>query len=561
MKLLGFLLRRSRGVVILSIGAAVVSGAGGVAMIALIHAELSRQTGSSVLLAWAFASLFLLVAATRYVSQVAMARLSQAAVSDLRTLVCRKILQLPLARFEAIEKSSLLAILTEDVEIISYALVGMPQILINLPLIAICFAFVGWLSPLVLGCGVVFAPLAILLYIAIISPARGHLRAARTGQDILVGHLRTLIDGFRELKQNRDRSDAFLEQGLIPAAATVRDRVVSGQTLFAMAEGWGQLAFFGFLGGLLFLLPAIVVLDRATLAGVVLVVLYLMGPLDVILTWMPVMGRARASINRVEALIPSLEIETPSQVTASPTGVAIPAIRQALRLEGVTYAYSGDSGRDGFSLGPIDLTLHPGELVILAGGNGSGKTTMVKVLAGLYEPDGGQIEVDGRAITIAERPAYRQMFSVLFADGHVFKDHIGLDRPGLEKLARAGLERLGLSGRVSYNDLAYSTLDLSQGQRRRLALLNACLEDRPICIFDEWAANQDPQFKRAFYHEILPKLRDAGKALLVISHDEEYYDVADRLIRLREGMILTDFAPGQEEGLGLEQPRYTGNPA
>ncbi len=559
MRLLGFLLGRSRGVVLLSVVAAAIGGAGGVALIALVHAELSPRGPRGGRMAWAFAGLILLVAAARYATQAALARLGQGAVADLRNLACRKILGLPLAKFEAIEASSLLSILTEDVAIVANALMGVPQVAINLPLAAACLVYIGWLSPAVLTTGATFAALAILAYLALVSPAMRQLRAARAGQDVLVGHVRTMIDGFRELKQHRGRAEAFLSRSVEPAAATVRDRAVAGQNLFAMAEGWGQLAFFGFLGFLLFVLPVVRDLDRATLAGVVLVVLYVMGPLDVVLTWLPVLGRARASLGRVEALLPHLEAEEldgPSDLgpCRSP--------RESIRLDGVTFAYGDEADRrGGFALGPVDLTLRPGEVVVLAGGNGSGKTTLVKVLAGLYAPDSGTIRVDGRPVGDDDRAAYRGLFSVLFADGHVFKDLPGLDRPGLEDEAREGLRRLGLAGRVAFDGHSFSTLDLSQGQRRRLALLTAGLEGRPVCIFDEWAANQDPHFKRAFYREILPALRDAGKALLVISHDEEYHGVADRLVRLRDGRLVADPAPGPSETAPIVPASFTGNPA
>ncbi len=247
-------------------------------------------------------------------------------------------------------------------------------------------------------------------------------------------------------------------------------------------------------------------------------------------------------MQRVEALIPALDSVEPPEPTTSMILGPRPFLHDSLTLEGVAFAYHDEADRHGFALGPVDLTLRPGEVVILAGGNGSGKTTLVKVVAGLYAPRRGSIWVDGREIGEAERMAYRQLFSVVFADGYLFKDLLGLDRPGLADDARTGLERLGLGERVGIEGIAYSTTDLSQGQRRRLAMLNARLEDRPVLIFDEWAANQDPHFRQAFYREILPELREAGKAVLVISHDEEYYDVADRVVRLREGRFVDEAA-------------------
>ena len=187
-------------------------------------------------------------------------------------------------------------------------------------------------------------------------------------------------------------------------------------------------------------------------------------------------------------------------------------------------------------------------MVILAGGNGSGKTTLVELISGLYQPDSGVVRLDGRKLEDQDREAYRQLFTVVFADGHLFPNLLGLRGEGIESRACYGLERLGLAGRVSVRGSSFSTIDLSQGQRRRLALLGALLEDRPISIFDEWAANQDPSFKHMFYHTLLPELRAAGKALLIISHDEEHFDIADRVFRLQDGRLIEEVPLGIGEG-------------
>jgi putative ATP-binding cassette transporter len=463
-----------------------------------------------------------------------MVSLGQGAVTKLCLHLCRRILALPLERFEESNPDGLLAVLTEDIVIVANALVGIPQVCVNVPIVVACLVYAGWLSPTVFVCGTVFAALAITAYLAFSAKGVDHLRSARAGQDVLVGQFRTLIEGFRELKQNRRRREAFLDHGLEPSAGTVRDRTIAGLTLFAWAEGFSQLAFFGFIGFLLFVLPGMVTISRAALAGTVLVVLYIMSPLDVIITWLPVLGRARASMLKIEALIPTLETNESDEGAAS---TSLARFHESLQLEGVTYAYPSEPDGGRFALGPMDLTVHQGEIIFVVGGNGSGKTTLVKLLSGLYGPGDGAVLVDGRVLEPDDREAYRQNFSVVFADGFLFEHLFGIDEPERDDLASAWLERLGLDRQVSVTNGRFSTVELSQGQRRRLALLTALLEDRPICIFDEWAANQDPHFKKVFYLELLPDLKARGKTLLIISHDEEYYDAADRIIRLRDGLI------------------------
>src|SRR5262249_40882734 len=123
---------------------------------------------------------------------------------------------------------------------------------------------------------------------------------------------------------------------------------------------------------------------------------------------------------------------------------------------------------------------------------------------------------------------------------HLFDSLLGMESPGLDAQARRYLSELRLAHKVKVQNGALSTTELSRGQRKRLALLTAYLEDRPLYVFDEWAADQDPQFKEIFYPRLLPELKARGKAVLVISHDDRYFPVADRILRLEDGKLIAD---------------------
>ncbi len=539
MNLMRFLIRSSRSIVMLSAIAGAASGIASIALIVLIQSELGRETSSSSAAVWLFGMLCIVSAAARIIGQVGMVKLGQGAVAKLSLHMVRRILDLPLREFEALNTSSLLAALTEDIVLIANAMVGIPQLCINIPILIACLAYIGWLSPVIFVCGFSFAALAIAVYLSLSARAINEISEARSRQDVLVGHYRALFNGFRELKLHRGRRDAYLAESLEPTMVSARGQMVRGLSSFAVAEGWSQLAFFGFIGVLLFAMPHLEPISRPTRVAAVLVVLYLMAPLDVILTWLPILGRARASLTKVQALIPTLQSHRGEAALRR-----LPArrlrVHDSLSFEGVTFTHRDGNDDGGFTLGPVDLTLRPGELVVLAGGNGSGKTTLVKLISGLYRPDSGSVRVDDRVLEDQDREVYRQLFSVVFADGYVFPDLLGLGRDGIESRARDGLERLGLASQILVRGYSFSTVNLSLGQRRRLALLGAWLEDRPILIFDEWAANQDLHFKHVFYHTLLPELRAAGKALLVISHDENHFDIADRVIRLQDGRLLDE---------------------
>jgi len=206
------------------------------------------------------------------------------------------------------------------------------------------------------------------------------------------------------------------------------------------------------------------------------------------------------------------------------------------------HSYHREQDDSHFVLGPIDLSFHRGELVFLVGGNGSGKSTLAKMIAGLYPPEAGEIRLDGQLISDKSRDEYRQLFSAVFSDFYLFDDLLGLHHADLDGQAEEYLTQLHLNHKVKVKNGTLSTTAVSQGQRKRLALLTAYLEDRPFYLFDEWAADQDPVFKDVFYTQLLPELKARGKTILVISHDDRYFDAADRLIKLDYGKIVSDTA-------------------
>ena len=281
------------------------------------------------------------------------------------------------------------------------------------------------------------------------------------------------------------------------------------------------------------------VIDRQTLAGYVLTFTYLIGPLDNIVNKLPVISKADVALQKIEALGFSLT----SRVDSVAVAMVPPKLQsswQRLEFKGVVLTYQGEKEDINFTIGPIDLTLQPGELVFIIGGNGSGKSTLAKLIVGLYIPEAGEIQLDGQPINQPNREWYRQHFSAVFSDFYLFERLLGFDQTDLDTQARDYLQQLQLDRKVTVEQGRLSTTALSQGQQKRLALLTAYLEDRPIYLFDEWAADQDPLFKEIFYTQFLPKLRDRGKTVLVISHDDRYFHLADRLIKLDYGRVEYD---------------------
>jgi putative ATP-binding cassette transporter len=281
------------------------------------------------------------------------------------------------------------------------------------------------------------------------------------------------------------------------------------------------------------------------LTGYVITALYLMGPLSGVLGSFPMFGRANVALERVERLGMSLSTLLPESEAVLPQS----ELRfEQLELCRVTHSYHREIEDSRFMVGPVQLTFRPGEIVFLVGGNGCGKSTLAKIIAGLYPPEGGEIRVDGRLVTEANRDDYRQLFSAVFSDFYLFDSFIGLNGADLDEQARVYLRQLHLDHKVKIEDQKLSTILLSQGQRKRLALLTAYLEDRPFYLFDEWASDQDPQFKSIFYRELLPDLKARGKTVLVVTHDDNYFSCADRIVKLDYGRIIYDRSPALDDG-------------
>jgi putative ATP-binding cassette transporter len=538
MKLLRFLIRYSPYSVAFAILAGIISGVSNAGFLALFNTALRNSESSKTILIWSFVALCLLLPVTRFVSERVLARLSQGALFDLRMRLCRKIIGAPLRHLEELGTYRLMTALTEDIPIITGTLVAIPMLCINIAIAVSGLAYLGWLSGLVLLVTLVFVALGIVTYQIPVIRAVRSFNEARTDAENLLKHFQSLTEGTKELKLHGKRREAFFTDLLQATAASLRDRNLKATTIYIGAASWGHLLVFIVIGLILFALPSINGVDVQTLTGYTITLLYLMTPLQIIMNTVPGMSRAGVSLRKVEEL--GLTLDSFGKDGEISAQSSLDTYCESLELSDVTHSYQSEGHKDNFILGPLNLTLSPGELVFIVGGNGSGKTTMVKLLAGLYAPETGELRLNGQAITDDNRELYRQMFSVVFSDFHLFEKLLGLDSPELDERALEYLTQFKLDTKIEIKDGQLSTTELSQGQRKRLALLTAYMEDRLIYIFDEWAADQDPTFKKVFYYQLLPELKARGKTVIVISHDDQYYHIADRLIKLEYGKIEYD---------------------
>ncbi|HEX4954552.1 MAG TPA: cyclic peptide export ABC transporter [Thermoanaerobaculia bacterium] len=546
MNLLALEFRRSPVLLTMAVLVGIASGAASAWLLALINRAVVAPERADWSFFTAFFILGLCVSGLRFLSMYVLSKLGQSVLLDLRLDLARKILGTPLRKLEEVGTSRLLTVLTDDLNYVSAGVVLVPGTLANIAVVVSCMVYLAFLSPPLFGILLGLFVLGVVTYQLPIWLGHKRFLEARRLQETLVDDLRGLLHGIKELKVHLGRRLSFLG-GLEQTARQQMEANLSSARIFGVGLAWGNLLFFALVAGLL------AIGGQFGLAGnlisYTLVLLYMLSPLQVIMDSMPMFGRIRVSLDRAAQLGLDLsKLAEPIEARPEARG----AWRE-LKLEGVHHVYhENGSGGDGFALGPVDLSFKPGEVVFITGGNGSGKTSLAKLLVGLYDPDQGQVLIDGQVSAGRERERLQSLFSVVFADFHLFRQLHGVDATDLENRSKELLAMLALDSKVSIEDGKLSTLELSQGQKKRLALLAAYLEDRQIYLLDEWAADQDPSFRHFFYFQLLSDLKQRGKTVLAITHDDQYYRVADRIIRLDEGRVSYD---GDVDGFFAWQER------
>lgn len=505
-----------------------VGGVATLSLIAVVHQALSKPVTESLELPALFAGACTLVLLTEVGARWLQIRLSNSTIARLRYELCGRIMTAPLPKLEAVGTHRLTASLGGDVNAITGVLTAFPNVCANLTVLICGLGYLASLSLPVAGCVVLVAGVGTASYLLGLRIAKRYVIQAREDHDEVVKQTRAMVQGIKELKGNRLRCLDFFYGVLLPADTKMRRNAIVGSSIQGLAHSGGRMFLLCGIGTLIFVWPRWYQVSAGTLTGYTLTILYLTHPLGAILGWLPTLNAASIALSKIDRL--GLSIDDSEEQTLC---TVMPPF-ESLEFRDVTYGYTSPDGR-GFALGPIDLTISSGEELFIAGGNGSGKTTMAKVLTGLYAPDEGRVLLNGQVVTNEIRNNYRQLFSTVFVEGHVFDRLLGIDLDQDQLRHFAGL--LEIEKYVDFETGQFSAQKLSRGQHKRLALLVACMDNRPILVFDEWAAEQDPGFKDIFYRQILPELRQQGKTVVAITHDDRYFSAADRVLKLVDGRL------------------------
>jgi putative ATP-binding cassette transporter len=513
----------------------VVSGLATVASLAQLNRGMHASDGVDLRFLLGFAGLCGLTIVGKAAAGVGNSLVGQKVIAAMRKDICARIVCAPIAAIEQHRIHRLIATLGGDIETVSIFTFNVASYAVALAVALGCFAYLLMLSPRLF----LLAALAMIAGFTAVHYARRawmkDYAIVRDAQDALQKQYSAITQGAKELRVDRALRRRIFDSLLCGAVDRIADRKSHAMRLFWTADAIDSGLFFLVVGALL-LLRARLALASDMVSGFVIVLLYVKGPLDQLTGALPALGEAQIAFRRIIELSAAFRTREPSLLGAE--GV-VPKMPQRILLRDVSYTYPASKNALSFTVGPFNLDIRRGEILFIAGDNGSGKTTLIKLLLGLYAPQAGQIRLDDQVVTEIARDDYRQLFATVFADYYLFDDIAHVGAPAARD-AEPYLTRLNLAHKVMLQDGVFSTTDLSTGQRKRLALINAWLADRPVIVFDEWAADQDPSFRHVFYTELLPDLRRQGHTLVVISHDDRYFGVADRLVRMADGKIVVD---------------------
>jgi cyclic peptide transporter len=507
----------------------VMSGFANVILIIMVTSVIGSEIPIKYMLLY-YALLMAIYLLGRKFVQVNLIKVSRGLVYDLITKINKKIFSTSYEKFERMDRGRVYSVLNHDVSMVGQSTNTI--LLLISGVITIIGAFI-YLASIAFWAAIVTISLIVslsVIYSVVGRSTNIYFDKARNEKNVFMRLINGMIDGFKELSLKSNKKKLY-QRDLKKSAGIYKEKQSTADIRFVNAFLVGESLLIILLGFVSIVMVEIfpeVPLYKIT--GFVIILLYLIGPINGILNSIPELIQVKISYNRISNFIN----EIPSKNHINPSRQLLGNSINKFELKNVKFDYASLEEENNFGIGPISFDLQKGEIAFIIGGNGSGKTTLAKLICGLYSPSEGEIRINGRKIPQEEVGEY---FSAVFSPSFLFKKLYNIDYKNKEREIQSYLKILKLDKKVYIKNGEFSTIDLSGGQRKRLALLQCYLEDSPIYLFDEWAADQDPEYRKFFYRNLLPEMKKKGKVVIAITHDDHYFDVADKILKMNNGKL------------------------
>lgn len=499
---------------------------------------------------WFGLSITLFVYSLRYILYEST-RISEAAICSVRLRLADKIRRSDLLALESIGEADIHARISRDTAAIGQAarpLFAAAQGAVMIVFTMVYIAAVSWVAMLL--CLVLIAG-GTVKYLRDRKAYDEGLKDASSQEDELFNSLNGLLKGFKELRINKLKSDDVFEE-FQSTSKRVREVRTGINILFSNNIIFVEMFFVILLGAVAFVLPVLSTSFSGSATKIVAAILFFFGPLGNVVSMIPVLSQVNVNVGNLQRLEATLDEALATSIGHEASPLVELSSFNSIRFEGVGFAYRAPDGSATFQVGPIDGEVRRGEILFLIGGNGSGKTTFLKLFTALYPPAEGSIRIDDVEVGPDNIQSYRNLFSAIFSDFHLFDKLHGLSDAAPERVNKL-LELMEISHKTAFSNGRFTNTHLSTGQRKRLALVVSYLEDKPVYIFDEVAADQDPRFRGYFYETLLPELKRAGKTVVVVTHDDRYFHIADRVLQMDYGK-LSDLPRNGMKGSSRKRP-------
>ncbi|MCW3466348.1 cyclic peptide export ABC transporter [Chitinophaga nivalis] len=483
-----------------------------------------------------FAGIVFFFVLSRRIFSISIINFSQRVFWTIRKEILQLMLRSEYEQFVSF-KTALHASLVRDVNVLTIASMNVIQFSSSVIVIMASFIYMAIISPLLFAVTLAVLATGVLVYYRSMQHNEGYLKKARDLEDSFILSFNALLHGFKEIHLDPNKGIDIFDKEV----SVLEDKSITNNRKayvgFLNNQIIGQVLFNCLIGVLLLGLAILLQLPAHTVVNFLFIVLFLLGATESVMVILPSLMQAKVSIERVAAL--QKDLESKERLEYSAGHYLRKADFNSLVFDNIIYTYHPQktgSTTAGFSVGPVSLQVAKGEVVFIYGGNGSGKTTFILSVLGLLKPQEGQVYFNGQILNDENYKSYRMLFGVVFSDFYLFEKLFGLEAPDPERV-QYYLRLFELEHKVTFQDGAFSSRDLSTGQRKRLALISVLLEDKPLLVLDEWAADQDPHFRKKFYTEIIPLLKQEGFTILAITHDDRYYHCADKLYQMDYGKL------------------------